>query len=198
MKKVLIAYASMAGSTADMAQAVSTSLANQRIQTDICPIREVQDIATYDAVIVGAPMIVGWHKEAMAFVQTYQAFLSKVPVAYFITCVELTRVKENSVGTVPIYLDPDLGHTPTHPDKLSIKERRALPEGYLHAPLQNAPQVEPISVAFFGGKIDYSKLKLFPRLFVKVVIRAEEGDRRNWRAIQAWAKDLGHFLDGAA
>jgi menaquinone-dependent protoporphyrinogen oxidase len=194
MAEVLIAYASIAGSTAEVAEAVGNAMKDQEIQIDVRPIREVQDVTVYGAVIVGAPMIVGWHKEAMDFVQTNQAALGKIPVAYFITCIELTQTGRTTVGPVPIFLDPNLGHPPTNPDKLSIKERRALSEGYLQAVLGNAPQVEPVSVGFFGGKIDYSKLKLFPRLFVKVVIRAEEGDRRNWQAIQMWAEDLGHFL----
>ena len=194
MKKVLIAYASMAGSTAEIAEAVGRAMKQSGIEIDVRPIADVRNVESYDAVIVGAPMIVGWHREALSFVQTHQSTLSQVPVAYFITCVELTRTEADHVGTVPIYLDPELGHSPVNVDRLSVKEQRALPEGYLHAPLQNAPQIAPVSVGFFGGKIDFSKLKLLPRLFVKFIIRAEEGDWRNWDAITTWSEGLNQML----
>ncbi|MFC1961291.1 flavodoxin domain-containing protein, partial [Chloroflexota bacterium] len=167
-------------------------------EIDIRPMDKVQNVNAYDAVIVGTPMIIGWHRDAMRFVKTHQGALSKVPVAYFITCVELTRTHNTSIGTVPVYLDPGLGHAPKSTDKLSIKEKRAQPAGYLEPALQQAPQIKPISVAFFAGKIDYSRLKLFPRLFVRFIIRAKEGDYRNWHAVRAWAESIRHDLIGIA
>jgi menaquinone-dependent protoporphyrinogen IX oxidase len=53
-----------------------------------------------------------------------------------------------------------------------------------------APLVKPISVAFFAGKLDYDRLDLFGRLFVRIIIGAKAGDRRNWKAIRTWAASL--------
>jgi menaquinone-dependent protoporphyrinogen oxidase len=198
MKKVLIAYASMSGSTHEIAEAIANTLGEQEAEIDLRPMDDVQNVNAYDAVIIGAPMIVGWHRDALRFVKTHQDALSQVPVAYFITCVELTRADDTSVGTVPIYLDPGLGHAPKNAHKLSIKEKRALPAGYLEPALQQAPQIKPIGVGFFAGKIDYSRLKLLPRLFVRFIIRAKEGDYRNWPAIRAWAENIRQDLVGIA
>jgi menaquinone-dependent protoporphyrinogen IX oxidase len=55
-----------------------------------------------------------------------------------------------------------------------------------------------IDGGFFAGKIDYSRLKLLPRLFVRFIIRAKEGDYRNWQAIRAWAENIRQDLVGSA
>jgi hypothetical protein len=63
---------------------------------------------------------------------------------------------------------------------------------------QIVPQIQPIGVGFFAGKIDYSRLKLLPRLFVRFIIRAKEGDYRNWPAIRAWTENIRQDLVGVA
>jgi menaquinone-dependent protoporphyrinogen IX oxidase len=56
--------------------------------------------------------------------------------------------------------------------------------------LKAAPHVRPVSVAFFGGKLELFRLNIFQMLFVILVIRAQPGDRRNWPPIQQWAASL--------
>jgi menaquinone-dependent protoporphyrinogen oxidase len=194
MTKILLTYASMAGSTAEVAQKMAETLRQQGAEVDVQPMQQVSGFDGVDAVVIGAPMIVGWHREATRFLKTHQPALSQLPVAYFITCVELTPTSEDTVKGVPIDIDPALGDAPDKPDKLNVKQRRTTPAVYLEPILNAAPQVKPVQVGFFAGKIDFSKLGLLPKLFVRFVIRAKEGDRRNWAAIEAWADALGQQL----
>ena len=60
--------------------------------------------------------------------------------------------------------------------------------------LDKAPQVKPVSAAFFAGKLDYSRLDLLSRLFVQIIIGARPGDYRNWDAIRAWAASVRQML----
>jgi menaquinone-dependent protoporphyrinogen oxidase len=54
-----------------------------------------------------------------------------------------------------------------------------------------------VSVAFFNGRLDYGRLNLFERWFVRLAIRAPEGDFRNWTFIQEWAEGLSaDLVDG--
>ena len=64
MKKVLVAHATMAGSTVEVAQAVGEELVRSGLQVEVWPIGEVSGLRGYDAVVVGAPMILGWHRAA--------------------------------------------------------------------------------------------------------------------------------------
>ena len=67
-KAVLVAYASNAGSTADVAKAVGEELARDGARVDVRSISELSgaDVSGYDAVVVGAPMILGWHRTRAA------------------------------------------------------------------------------------------------------------------------------------
>ncbi len=188
--RVLVAYATKSGSTAEVAQAIGEELAAGGAQVDVLPITGVNDPGAYDAVIVGGPMIMGWHPEAVQFLARHQQALSRVPVACFLTALSLTQPDNSQAAGEPIYLDPALAKPPRKPGRLSLKEQYATVPNYLRPALQKAPQVKPVSIAFFNGKLDLARLDLFSRLFVQLVIGARSGDFRNWEAIRAWARGL--------
>lgn len=188
--KILVAYATNAGSTAEVAEAIGETLGQAGAQVDVRHIKEVQDVGAYDAVVVGGPMILGWHREAQKFLKKHRQALSQMPVAYFMTALNLTAFAEEKLDTVPIYQDPRLAKPPTDPNKLSFRERFARVESYLRPALKKAPQVKPVSVGFFGGKLDYGKMNILHMLFVMLVIGATPGDFRNWEAIREWTASL--------
>ncbi len=81
---VLIAFATRAGSTPEIAHAVGETLAARGFNVDVQPVRQVRSLQAYDAVILGSPIRVGnWLPEATAFVRTFQADLNRLPVALF-------------------------------------------------------------------------------------------------------------------
>jgi menaquinone-dependent protoporphyrinogen IX oxidase len=189
-KKILIAYTTNAGSTADVAQAVSEELGRDGAQVDVCRMEEVTTLEDYTAVVIGAPMIVGWHRAALKFVKTHQQALSRVPVAYFFTAVNLTQTGETNIDKVPVCLDPALAKPPQKANRLSFKERYALPANYLRPALKAAPLVKPVSVAFFNGKLELYRLKWWQVLFVLLVIQAKPGGYHNMPFIREWAAGL--------
>ncbi len=188
--KVLVAYTTNAGSTADVADAVGQTLGQAGVQVDVRQIKEVADVSAYDAVVVGGPMILGWHRQAQKFLKKHQNALSQVPVAFFMTALKLTQTSETGLDALPIFQDPRLAKPPQNPDKLSFKERFTTAQHYLGSALKTAPRVKPVSVAFFAGKLDYGKLNIFQMLFVMLIIGATPGDFRNWDAIREWAASL--------
>jgi menaquinone-dependent protoporphyrinogen oxidase len=189
-KKILVAYTTNAGSTTEVAEAIAKTLGQGGAQMDVRRIKEVADVRPYDAVIVGGPMMMGWHKEAVNFLGKHQQVLSRMPVACFLTALRLTKTSETSLDKVSVYLDPALAKAPKDENKLSFMEKYDTVASYLGPVLRKAPLVKPVSVGFFAGKLDYSKLNIFHRLFVKLFIRAEAGDFRNWEAIRQWAASL--------
>ena len=76
MKRILVTYATMAGSTADVAKTVGDEIAKSGAQVDVLPLGEVKDLAAYDGVVVGAPMIMGWHRAARRLPQATPGGLS--------------------------------------------------------------------------------------------------------------------------
>ncbi len=84
MKKILVAYASRYGSTAEVAQAIGAQLSQRGATVDVCSVADVRDLASYDAVVVGSAIRMGqWLGAATKFVEANQAALRQVPVAFF-------------------------------------------------------------------------------------------------------------------
>lgn len=187
--KLLITYATKSGSTAEVAQFIGQELRGQGAQVDVAPISTVGDIGAYQAVIIGAPMIMGWHPDAVRFIERNQNALSRIPVSYFLLALNLTRTGDGRQNGVAVFQDPSLAKPPRNAARLSFKENYATVSNYLDPVLKKTPQVKPVSVGFFNGKLDLDRLDLFSRLFVSLIIGAQPGDFRNWDAIRSWAAD---------
>lgn len=158
--RILVAYATRAGSTAEVAETIANSLRSGGAAVDVCPVKQVSDLSPYRAVVLGSPVRMGrWLPEAFAFLKTHQAELSKIPVAYFVTCVTLTSNTVENRRTVDAYLDP----------------ARAI--------------LRPVSVGLFAGALDGSKVSFVDRLMIKA-IKTPEGDFRKWDEIHLWADSL--------
>ncbi len=193
-KKILVAYSSNAGSTTEVAQAIGETLGQEGVQVDVQLFHKVGDVGAYNAVVVGGPMIVGWHGKCVKFVAEHQQALSQIPVAYFFTALNLTKTDAASLDGIAIYQDPSLAKAPKDENKLSFKEKHSTPARFLKAPLEKAPLVKPVSAAFFAGVLDYGKLNILHKLFVKLIIRASVGDFRDWDVIRDWAANLSPAL----
>jgi menaquinone-dependent protoporphyrinogen IX oxidase len=194
MGTLLVAYATNAGSTGKVAETSAEELGKDGTQVDVRRVEDVQDLSAYNAVIVGGPMILGWHRAAAGFVRKHQHVLSQRPVAYFFTAMSLTKLAGTHLGDVPVYQDPRLAKPPQDERKLSFKERFTRVAAYLE-PVLKQTRVVPVNVAFFKGKLDYTKLNVFQALFVMLVFQAQPGDFRSWDAIRAWAANLRPSLN---
>jgi len=190
MKKILVTYVTNSGSTAKVAEAVAAELVKTHADVEVLPLDKVATLDGYSAVVLGAPMILGWHRSALNFLKKNQNSLSKLPIALFITCMNLTQTNETNVNGVPIFVDEKLARPPQKEGRLSFKERYSTVDNYLAPIFKAAPGVRPISVAFFGGSLQYFNLKWWAALFALLIIQATPGDRRNWTAINNWAGRL--------
>ena len=190
MQKILVAYTTNAGTTVQAAQAVSEGLSDADTQVEVRRLEEVTGLAPYAAVVIGAPMIMGWHRAATKFVKQHRDALSRVPAAYFFMARSLTQTGETQVDGIPLVIDPKLPRPPKHADRLSYRERYATVGNYLRPVLKAAPRVRPVSVGFFGGRLDLYRLKLWQKLFVLLIIQAQPGGSLNLPYIKDWAADL--------
>jgi len=195
MKKVLVAYATMSGSTAEVARVVGEVVAVEGIPVEVLPLEKVIDLTGYDAVILGAPMIMGWHRSALRFLRRHRGELKRIPLAIFALAMSLTSTGDTNVDRVPVYVDQDLSKPPIDPGHLTLRERYANLTHYSSSILKAAGFARPISLAIFGGRLDYFRLKLLAKLFVMLVIQAQPGDRRNWQVIRSWASSLPHLFN---
>lgn len=180
----------MAGSTAEVAQVVGEELARSGLQVEVLPLSEVKNLDDYAGVVVGAPMILGWHREARRFLKQHRKSFVHIPLAVFAMAISLTQTGEPSLDGVPITVDEKLPKAPEKAGSLSFKERYARLSNYVQPILKAARPAKPVSIGVFGGRMEYGRLKWWAVLFVMVIIQARAGDLRNWDAIRAWAANL--------
>ncbi len=168
--KILVTYASRAGSTAGVAEAIGKTLTEKGDRVDVLRMQDVNDLAPYTAVVAGSAIQnKQWLPEAMQFLKDHQADLAQKPCMVFLVCMTLAmRNGETYRPFVAEFLAPV----------------RAL--------------VKPVSEGLFAGVLDISKVpsssdRLKFRLSVLFGVW-KEGDHRDWNAIRSWAESLPQFL----
>ncbi|MEW5869121.1 MAG: flavodoxin domain-containing protein [Chloroflexota bacterium] len=190
MNKILIAYTTMTGSTAEVAQVIAEEIVKNGAQAEVLPLNQVESLEPYAGVVVGAPMIMGWHRSALRFLKKHRRSLQHIPLVVFVTAMSLTRTAEMSVGGVPVFVDENLPKAPEKAGRLSFRERYATLSNYLQPILRATHPVKPASIGVFGGRLEYGRLKWWAVLFAMVIIQAQAGERRNWSAIRSWAASI--------
>ncbi len=190
MEKILVAYTTNAGSTEDVARAIGSELGKGGAVVDVRRLEEIADLAPYGTVIVGAPMILGWHRAAVRFVKKNQPTLRQKKVAYFMTAMSLTKLDEASFERVPLCVDPGLAKPPRNPDRLNFRERYATVANYLRPVLKAAGPARPLSIAFLGGKLELFRLNIFQMLFVILAVQAQPGNLQDLSLAREWAAGL--------
>ena len=155
--RILVTYASRAGSTAEVALAIGGELRTRGFAADVEPIKEKPKLVGYGAVLIGSAVRMGnWLPEAVEFVKANRRALSRVPVALF---------------TV---------HLLNYGDDEQSRQNR---EAYLS---RVRPYVCPVDEVFFAGRYDPARLSLIDRLTSQAV-GAPVGDFRDWDKIRRWA-----------
>lgn len=190
MSRILIAYATNSGSTFDVARVVAEEWVLAGHVADVKRCSEIDRLDDYDQVIIGAPMIFGWHAEALKFARRHRNELAARKTAMFACAMRLTLPDESNPSTPTLVFDPDLVERPVKSGSLSIKERFTSLDYYIKPMIKAGPGSHLQSVAFFKGKLEMFRLKWWQALFVMLIVQAPAGDYRNWDLIRSWAKSL--------
>ncbi|PRH80787.1 flavodoxin [Streptomyces solincola] len=82
--RVLVAYGTKNGSTAEIAEMIAGTLRRRGLEADVRPPGEVAELAGYDAVVVGGALYMGrWHRDARRFCRRHRHELRERPVWLF-------------------------------------------------------------------------------------------------------------------
>jgi menaquinone-dependent protoporphyrinogen oxidase len=167
-RKVLLAYATRAGSTGEIGAAIAKQLCAEGFDAELREVSSVQGLDGYAAVVLGSAVRYGdWLPEMLAFMRAHAAALQQRPLALFTACNKAEDQSIASQAEMAAY----------------VKAARAIALPQAHR--------------FFAGKIDFKTLSFFEKLVVKM-IGSPEGDFRDWPAIGAWAQSLVPLFKPAA
>jgi menaquinone-dependent protoporphyrinogen oxidase len=161
-KRVLIAYATRAGSTPEIAAAIGETLSARGCTVDVKSVKSLPSLNGYSAVILGSAIRMGsWLPEMVDFIKSNQAALTQsismgMPITLF-------TVHMLNTGDDPA----------SHTARLAYLDRIR-------------PVLGKVEEAFFTGVIDMEKLSFLDRIMVKMV-KSPLGDQRDWHKIHSWA-----------
>jgi len=165
MSKVLVVYGTGTGCTAGVAERIGKTLADKGATVEVVSAKDAPGASGYDAVLVGSGIRMGsWHAPVKEWVTRNAADLKGVPVAFYTACLTLAN----------------------EPDKTD--EVRAYTD-----PLVAESGVEPVDVGVFAGWNEPKQFSFIDRTVMKMM-KAPEGDFRDWDKIEAWAAGVAPKL----
>ena len=166
MEKVLVAYGTKYGATAEIAEKIGQVLDQEGLVAEVLSAERAGDLASYQAVVLGSAVYIGqWRKEAATFLEANAEQLAERPVW-------LSSSGPTGEG-----------------DPVLLGKGWAFPEG-----LQSiADGIQPRDTAVFSGVMDLDKASFLEKLIVKL-IKTPVGDFRDWDAIAAWAQSIADAL----
>ncbi|MGA9856281.1 MAG: flavodoxin domain-containing protein [Solirubrobacteraceae bacterium] len=167
MTRVLVAYASKHGSTAEIAQAVAETLGEAGLSVDCVEAGAVGGIDAYDAVVLGSAVYMKrWQGDARHFLRTHGTELSQRPFWVF---------SSGPIGD------------PAHDNPSWEEPRRTI---------EKAEALGVREHVIFGGRIPTDPHGPAQRGMVKNT-PAEYRDRRDWDEIRGWASRIAAELTAA-
>ena len=162
--RILIAYVSRRGSTAEIARAIGRELEAAGDRVEVAGMEGVTSLEGFGAAVIGAPVYMAKIEKGVAgFVSRHREGLSRIPVAAF------------AVGIAPV--NPRVGSV----EDILAKLTAAL------------DPVKPVAVTMFAGRLDLARMSFTERTMTGLM-KVLTGDFRDWDAIRAWARDLHAIL----
>jgi len=186
MKTVGIFYATREGHTQRIASAIARDLAALGLQAELIDLRHraPRELAHYSAAIVASPVHAGKHaREAVAFVKSRRAELSRIPNAFISVTLSQAGVQRTDISAeqrAKFLLDLDI-----------VNDGFIAQTGWRPRGIENV-----------AGALAYTRYNLFIRFVMKRIARASGGstdtsrdhDYTDWPALERFAARFAEHL----
>ncbi|MBK9178748.1 MAG: flavodoxin [Acidimicrobiales bacterium] len=168
MDRVLVAYGSKYGATAEIAEAIGAALKANGLEVDVKRARSARSLAGYWAAVVGSAVYAGhWRGDALRFLGDHRDWLAQHPVWLF---------SSGPVGEDDEDADVDETERWTKPKKVQ----------------QLAAEIGARDHVVFGGRVDEERGFIRKRMARNMPEATR--DRRDWDEIAAWAAGIAAVL----
>jgi menaquinone-dependent protoporphyrinogen oxidase len=161
---VLVAYATVGGSTAEIAEWIADELQAAGLDTRLSPAAEVEQVGGYEALVLGGAMYAaGWHVDARKFAKRFGRDFAGRPVWLF--------------SSGPLDDSADAGDLPPSPQvEIAMRALRA------------------VGHTTFGGRLTEEAHGWLGLVARRMASEGHAGDFRNPQRVRAWARSIAHDL----
>jgi menaquinone-dependent protoporphyrinogen oxidase len=165
--KILVAYASVHGSTGEVAEFIGRVLRDYNTEVTVSDVSDVQSVDGYDVFVLGSAVHGGlWLHEMSAFTDRFAQQLAQKPSYFWITCIRALEAA-GSEHALKYYVD--------------------------HKALQS---FDVRDVVVFSGKLQTDAITRQEQWYLaanydgKLMPGNIKHDFRDWQAIAAWANGI--------
>jgi menaquinone-dependent protoporphyrinogen oxidase len=167
---ILITYSSGYGSTREVAETIAEILrTEEQFKVQVMTVDHVESLSSHDAVIIGCSVRADKPLANIRdFFARFRNELSQKKIALFVVCLSAN----------------------------SKEGREKVKRDYLPPFLEKYPNIEPINMEAFGGKIDFDRLNPVMKSLMKKVLEKTglpatgSIDTRDWAFIASWAESV--------
>ena len=164
--KVLVAYGTKYGATAEIAERIGQTMTQAGLEVDVTPAKRAGSPSEYQAVVLGSAVYMGqWRAEVANFLKDNEKLLSEQPVWIFSS-------GPSGKG-----------------DPVELVQGWRFPKGL--APV--IERIKPRDISIFHGNYDVKKMNFIQKWMLNKA-RAPMGDFRDWAAITRWAGGIAAAL----
>jgi menaquinone-dependent protoporphyrinogen oxidase len=178
MEKVLIAYATWAGATHQVADEIAKTLRDKGFAVEVDSADKVKSIEDYQAVILGTSIHASQPVKGFNhFLSHFHKELGDRPVAFFVVCANMMEDNEKN---------------------------RTETLGWLKKTTDKFPEVKPVSIGLFGGAVttegdDYRQVNFIVRKMIEsmkenIEKEYKKSDFRDWEQIRAWVVEISKLI----
>ncbi len=169
MARILVAYGTKHGSTAEIATCIGERLSAAGFDTDVLHANLGIEVTKYDALVIGSPMYAArWLPEPALLLITNRERITNIPTALF------------SIGIIDV----------KHPGKLR-EEHNAWVEKAFN---QENVQLNVVSTATFKGAYSRRNLPFYLRIIDAILQVTPNGDYREWDEVESWGDEVASTL----
>ena len=169
MARILIAYGTVHGSTAEIAARIGARLTDAGFDTDVLHANLGIEVAKYDALVVGSPMYAGtWTRDPAIMLVANRDRVEHLPIALF--SVGMTDVK--------------------HPGRLQQEHDAWIEKAFVGEGLK----LNVESSGVFNGVFWRRNLPWWMRFIDAIMRVTPQGDYRQWDVIESWADETAIAL----
>jgi menaquinone-dependent protoporphyrinogen oxidase len=168
-KRVLVAYDSKHGSTADIAEKIGDVLCENGFRVDMRPALKVEDISPYDAIVIGSPLYYAtFLPGALKFLERHRNILAVKKVALFATSTSVDK----ETGMV---------------DKNHLR--------LISSVLKKFPEIKIIEpIGLMPGKFYFKEIFPVEVINFKQADYDERGDLLNFDFVRSWTEEIAILL----